>query len=302
MGVKIYASQDWVEEKVNNQSVSYTEIQSPTDAQKTQARNNIGAYGFSWHQVPITGYLANVYDDERNITDWDGAIALTVDHSDGNKYALLCYLDYFMRSACFNGYVSDDKLIEYITKYIIPNLDILISNGFLVRESNGRCRWYYMRTSDMFSMYDSERMGITYFPDRSQLSINNFTREVGIFYSNGEILANNTKPKYDTTFTFSDTPADAKAVGDALATKIAAPATATVGQVIVVKAVDDNGVPTEWEAADMVSGNFLPDVTSEDNDKIIQVVDGIWTAVNVADSAVATFVNNYINTALGGDY
>lgn len=35
---------------------------------------------------------------------------------------------------------------------------------------------------------------------------------------------------------------------------IPSPATATVGQTIIVKAVDANGVPTEWEAADMPSG------------------------------------------------
>lgn len=35
---------------------------------------------------------------------------------------------------------------------------------------------------------------------------------------------------------------------------IPSPSTATVGQTIVVKAVDSNGAPTEWEAADMPSG------------------------------------------------
>ena len=35
---------------------------------------------------------------------------------------------------------------------------------------------------------------------------------------------------------------------------IPSPATAAVGQTVVVKAVDINGVPTEWEAADMPSG------------------------------------------------
>lgn len=35
---------------------------------------------------------------------------------------------------------------------------------------------------------------------------------------------------------------------------VAAPATAEVGQVIAVKAVDENGKPTEWEAVNMDSG------------------------------------------------
>lgn len=46
----------------------------------------------------------------------------------------------------------------------------------------------------------------------------------------------------------------------------------------------------------------LPAVGATDNDKILQVVNGAWAAVAVADSSIATFVDNYINDALGGDY
>lgn len=47
---------------------------------------------------------------------------------------------------------------------------------------------------------------------------------------------------------------------------IPAPATAEVGQTIVVKAVDDNGVPTEWEAVEVKGGKelkLLADLTPE---------------------------------------
>lgn len=44
---------------------------------------------------------------------------------------------------------------------------------------------------------------------------------------------------------------------------IPAPATAEVGQTIVVKAVDENGKPTEWEAADMPSGSVGGQVFDE---------------------------------------
>lgn len=48
--------------------------------------------------------------------------------------------------------------------------------------------------------------------------------------------------------------------------------------------------------------NNLPVPTTADNGKVLQVVDGAWKAVAVEDSAVATFVDDYINEALGGDY
>ena len=55
----------------------------------------------------------------------------------------------------------------------------------------------------------------------------------------------------DDTLTKSGKAADAAVVGSALATKITSPATATVGQVVIVKTVDEDGVPTEWEAGDV---------------------------------------------------
>lgn len=46
----------------------------------------------------------------------------------------------------------------------------------------------------------------------------------------------------------------------------------------------------------------LPSVTADDNGKILEVIDGKWTAVAVADSSVASYVDEYINSALEGDY
>lgn len=46
----------------------------------------------------------------------------------------------------------------------------------------------------------------------------------------------------------------------------------------------------------------LPSVTAADNGKVLQVVDGEWSAVTVEDSSVKTFVEDYISSALEGDY
>lgn len=75
------------------------------------------------------------------------------------------------------------------------------------------------------------------------------------------------------------------ALPDTIAGCIHAPATAEVGQTIVVKAVDKNGKPTEWEAADLASGGGNSDgwekigeVTLESTIFIISAyVDGVLT-------------------------
>lgn len=46
----------------------------------------------------------------------------------------------------------------------------------------------------------------------------------------------------------------------------------------------------------------FPSVTADDNNKILQVVNGAWEKVAVKDSYVATFVDDYISSALEGDY
>jgi hypothetical protein len=47
---------------------------------------------------------------------------------------------------------------------------------------------------------------------------------------------------------------------------------------------------------------LLPAVSEGDNGKIMQVVNGKVSFVDVKDSAVATYVDEYISSALDGDY
>lgn len=62
---------------------------------------------------------------------------------------------------------------------------------------------------------------------------------------------------------------------------------AQVGQIIKVKAVDENGKPTQWEAGGMPSG--LPNVTENNNGQFLRVVNGTWTADTVPSAGGASF-------------
>ena len=62
---------------------------------------------------------------------------------------------------------------------------------------------------------------------------------------------------------------------------------AAVGQTIKVKAIDESGKPTAWEAADMA--NSLPTVTASDNGKFLRVVNGAWAAAEIASAGGVSF-------------
>lgn len=85
----------------------------------------------------------------------------------------------------------------------------------------------------------------------------------------------------------STNPVQNKVIKAALDGKIPPPETAEVGQTIVVKAVDENGKPTEWEAADMASGggsgggiHLIARVVTEANATSIEVT-GLSTNAEV---------------------
>ena len=72
----------------------------------------------------------------------------------------------------------------------------------------------------------------------------------------------------DSTLTKAGQAADAKAAGDAIGKKIDAPQTATVGEVLTVEEVDENGKPTKWKSAPAATDTTAVDaltILSESN-------------------------------------
>lgn len=64
-----------------------------------------------------------------------------------------------------------------------------------------------------------------------------------------------------------------------LGKKIDKPSVAKVGQMLVVKSIDENGVPLEFEFVEQKNSVVLPEVTESDDGKFLMVVGGKWVAV-----------------------
>lgn len=99
------------------------------------------------------------------------------------------------------------------------------------------------------------------------------------------------------------------AEGDADGGFIPAPATAEVGQTIVVKAVDEDGKPTEWECADVATGGSgaLEHIrTIELTEEVAQIVvdtDADGNALNLSNIVLAIYtVGGTNNTATSTYY
>ena len=63
-----------------------------------------------------------------------------------------------------------------------------------------------------------------------------------------------------------------------LSGSVAKAATAQVGQTLIVKAIDENGKPTEWECVDMPT--WIPNFTESDEGAVLKIVNGTPTWVS----------------------
>ena len=103
-------------------------------------------------------------------------------------------------------------------------------------------------------------------------------------------LIDKIKPKNNGGFALVDASdvelPNGKRLDKAVADKMEKPTAATVGQYVTIKAVDENGVPTEFEAKDLPQVEItkeLPEVTEGDDGKFLRVVNGTWKAVAITD-------------------
>ena len=89
--------------------------------------------------------------------------------------------------------------------------------------------------------------------------------------------------------------ADREYVDEKILNKISAPATASVGQVIIVKSVDENGKPIEWEAVDRVMTDDTLSIAGRPADAKVagDSINNLTTSIN---SLTKDFENLQIGT------
>lgn len=70
----------------------------------------------------------------------------------------------------------------------------------------------------------------------------------------------------------------------------------------VLKIKKDNGSWEEISGFASNSDNKLPTVTIDNNDNVLQVVNGEWKVLSLENSTIANYIDEYIADALGGSY
>lgn len=86
-------------------------------------------------------------------------------------------------------------------------------------------------------------------------------------------------------------------IGSVTTLKAGSQATASIGGT-AERPILNLGIPSGQDG----SAAALPEVSSEDNGSILQVVNGSWSVLTLKNSAVKTYIDDYINEALGGEY
>ena len=239
------------EEYVNTQTVQVVE-QSLTDEQKAQARTNIGSFGYNWHDLTGSGFVyasnLNGYD---GVLDWESGVALT-----NNESVLV-----------LNGAISDINTLltdAHTSTSGVPNkaqsagrvsdrLNLLVDNGII-----SSSEFAFVLRNINNDIYDKWLFAKSFYVSSTNTwAFQNLRTNKFVMVKDGVITVDQTSSAPDIMLTEKGKAADAKVVGDKFTelenNKITTPITASVGQILAVKAVDENGKPSEWEVIDQIS-------------------------------------------------
>ena len=256
------ATKQYVDNSIAANSVLYT-AQSLTDEQKVQARQNIGAQDLYNGLTPVSYSCTDgtysvsdtVYLESGNIispTDtvsndvriafrfinlWNIANQLDYWKNDIKKYKLLIDNGYLENNTIW--YSKPDKKFKKQIRFATHSTlgDYIVFNFNYNYEVIGQIV-YYVDTDTISTGTD------TYVNRKLTRDKNNV-----LSYSAIKLASDPTEPMQIATKQYVDNSIAAGGTDISLGLT-----SASVGQTIKVKAIDENGKPTEWEAANMPSG------------------------------------------------
>lgn len=212
--MKIYASQDWVLENVKGGGSDITEPQEWTDEQRVQARKNIGVVGYDWHKTDpssaYSSYIAN-YNDNSIITDWDNITSI-VSPSWSTSTALSGAAS--CTDGLLNGYDKAINKAAYASN-LANEINALVDAGYITLPWT----FVYAGNQDELKQSDLLYCTISYYDSSKMWILMDLTCSKYVIVKDGVVTNDGTLTYPDDTLSKANRPADAKAVGDALAAK-----------------------------------------------------------------------------------
>ena len=205
----------------NRHAVAYIE-QELTDEERAQARRNIAKYQWDWRKVSAGNLVYTVADFSKwynidNTLDMDAALALTsLSSTNYNSVALLAQHASFICSLAMNG---DSRLTAFMDRFV-NEYERLRAEGILTG-------YLYLAFYDSYN--DDVHWAFAFSTDNNYASFS-IIDLAGRPFCKGNIYYNLTDKTYtnnihnvdalDDTLSIIGYAAQAKAVGDALATKV----------------------------------------------------------------------------------
>lgn len=322
-GSKKLATEEYVNNSIAATSVLYT-AQSLTDEQKVQARQNIGAQDLYNGLTPVS----------YSCTDGTYSVSDTVYLESGNIISPTDTVSNDVRLAFRNiNFWGIPTKLDY-WKDDIKKYKLLIDNGYLEnntiwyskpdKKHKKQIRFGTNSTLGNYIIfnfnYNYEVVGqLVYYVDTDTISTGTDTylnrilkrdKNNVLSYSAIKLSSDPTEPMQIATKQYVDNAPIKKAsttalggvkVGTGLAiaddgTLSINIASASVGQIIKVKAVDDTGKPTELEAADMPSGGgeedfelIFSDTITEDANGFVRTVDKDGNPFELKEAVVIVY-------------
>lgn len=190
--------------------IKYNEAQELTDEERAQARANIDAQGFNWHECnpgyEYTNYVANVGTTDM-VTDWDNIVS--VESLTATSTNALDSMVSNLRNICSQLTVHN---LPLIVSQFASNFKALYQSGYVKNTGKLAICSY----DDKAHEYSTKILYIYYNNSKDSISIKDqLDTNRSIVIQTDNTVSYNSFPTYkDSTLSMEGVAADAKAVGD----------------------------------------------------------------------------------------